>query len=96
MNTHQLVQAVPGKAPRAIRVFIAEDHQITLWGLQQLVDASRPRMEVVGTACSHGELMNHDASGDKRFVSYLDVSGHQRATRYHDAISQRAVMSDMA
>jgi len=48
--------------PRAIRVFVAEDHQITLWGLQRLIDASNPRMEVVGTASSHAELMNHDAA----------------------------------
>jgi DNA-binding NarL/FixJ family response regulator len=62
MNNHQHVQAVFGVAPRAIRVFIAEDHQITLWGLRQLVEASNTPMEVVGTASSHCELMNHDAA----------------------------------
>jgi DNA-binding NarL/FixJ family response regulator len=33
-----------------IRVLLVEDHQTLLWGLQQLIDAERPRMEVVGTA----------------------------------------------
>ena len=33
-----------------IRVLLVEDHQTMLWGLQTLVDAERPRMEVAGTA----------------------------------------------
>jgi DNA-binding NarL/FixJ family response regulator len=33
-----------------IRVLLVEDHQTLLWGLQQLIDAERPRMAVVGTA----------------------------------------------
>jgi len=61
---------------RAIRVFVAEDHQITLWGLQQLINASRPRMEVVGTASSHAELMNHDAiAGADVILLDLDLGG---------------------
>jgi DNA-binding NarL/FixJ family response regulator len=68
MNQIHNVQAVQNVQPvselpgRVIRVFIAEDHQITLWGLRQLVQASNTRMEVVGTASSHCELMNHDAT----------------------------------
>jgi DNA-binding NarL/FixJ family response regulator len=34
----------------AIRVLLVEDHQTMLWGLERLVEAERPRMEVVGTA----------------------------------------------
>jgi two-component system, NarL family, nitrate/nitrite response regulator NarL len=34
----------------AIRVLLVEDHQTMLWGLQTLVEAERPRMEVAGTA----------------------------------------------
>ena len=77
MNTHQVVPAATGAAQHeAIRVFIAEDHQITLWGLRQLVQASGKRMEVVGTACTPSELMNHDAIGDTDVVLLdLDLGG---------------------
>ncbi|MGY0195915.1 response regulator transcription factor [Leptothrix sp. BB-4] len=45
--------------PDAIRVFIAEDHRITLWGLERLIEASAPRMRVVGVATTLGELLSH-------------------------------------
>ena len=48
---------LPGQTPRPIRVFVAEDHQITLWGLHQLIDASRPRMEMVGCASTLDGLL---------------------------------------
>jgi DNA-binding NarL/FixJ family response regulator len=76
MNSHPVAQAIPDGPQRAIRVFIAEDHQITLWGLRQLVAAAPTRMEVVGTACSHGELMNHDATGSADVILLdLDLGG---------------------
>jgi len=56
------LSASTGTQQRAIRVFVAEDHHITLWGLQRLINASSPRMEVVGSASSHAELMNHNAA----------------------------------
>lgn len=62
--------------PRAIRVFVAEDHQITLWGLRQLIDASGVRMEVVGTASSRTELLNHDAAASADVILLdLDLGG---------------------
>ena len=76
MNSIQSVQSVAQFPGRAIRVFIAEDHQITLWGLRQLVGASNTRMEVVGTATSHAELMNHDAMGSADVILLdLDLGG---------------------
>jgi DNA-binding NarL/FixJ family response regulator len=33
-----------------IRVLLVDRHHIVLWGLQQLIDAKKPGMEVVGTA----------------------------------------------
>jgi len=63
-------------AQRAIRVFVAEDHKITLWGLQRLIDANSPRMEVIGTASSHAELMNHDAIPNADVILLdLDLGG---------------------
>lgn len=44
-----------------IRVLLVEDHQTLLWGLQQLIDAERPRMEVVGTARTCPEALQRAA-----------------------------------
>ena len=46
---------------RPIRVFLTDDHQITLWGLRRLIDAAAPLMEVIGTARSLAELLSNDA-----------------------------------
>jgi DNA-binding NarL/FixJ family response regulator len=45
----------------AIRVLLVEDHQTMLWGLQTLVDAERPRMEVAGTARTCPEALERAA-----------------------------------
>ena len=73
MNTTLSISADHGtRMQRAIRVFVAEDHQITLWGLRRLIEASS-RMEVIGTASSHTELMNHDAAADADVI-LLDLN----------------------
>jgi len=75
-----ILSAGPGTQQRAIRVFVAEDHQITLWGLQRLINASSPRMEVVGSASSHAELMNHDAAALADVILLdLDLGGEDTA-----------------
>ncbi|WP_298832673.1 response regulator transcription factor [uncultured Piscinibacter sp.] len=62
--------------PHAIRVFLAEDHQITMWGLRRLIDSSRPHMEVVGTAASRAELLDHEAAGAADVILLdLDLAG---------------------
>ena len=43
-----------------IRVFVAEDHHITLWGLSRLIQAAEPPMEMAGSATSCDELLHHD------------------------------------
>ncbi|MFL6674053.1 MAG: response regulator [Massilia sp.] len=43
---------LPEPGSGTIRVLLVEDHQTMLWGLQKLIDAERPRMAVVGTACT--------------------------------------------
>lgn len=52
----------------AIRVLLADDHAVTLWGLGQLVESARPRMRVAGTATSCAELLNHPALQDTDVV----------------------------
>ena len=72
-------------AAHAIRVFVAEDHQITLWGLRRLIDSSRPHMEVVGTASSRAELLNHDAAAEADVILLdLDLAGEDSADALAD------------
>lgn len=72
--------STPALAARPIRVFVAEDHQITLWGLQQLIDASRPRMAMAGCASTLDELMRHDElpAADVLLLD-LDLGGENAA-----------------
>ncbi len=63
-----------------IKVFLAEDHHVTLWGLQQLIEASKPRMTVIGTARTCAELMNHDAAAQADVIVLdLDLGGEDAA-----------------
>lgn len=42
---------------RPIRVMLVEDHRTVLWGLERLIEGERPRMEVVGSACTPDEAI---------------------------------------
>jgi two-component system, NarL family, nitrate/nitrite response regulator NarL len=76
--------------PGAIRVLLADDHRVTLWGLQQLVDSSRPHLCVVGTATSRDELLAHPALPEADVVLLdLDLGGYNGA----DAIADLAARS---
>jgi two-component system nitrate/nitrite response regulator NarL len=52
---------VSAPVPPPIRVFLAEDHAITLWGLQRLIESRPETMTVVGTATSRETLLAHAA-----------------------------------
>jgi two-component system, NarL family, nitrate/nitrite response regulator NarL len=70
--------------PNAIRVFVVEDHKITLWGLQRLISASA-RMRVVGTASSRSELLNHDAAAEADVILLdLDLGGEDSSESLAD------------
>ena len=56
---HTVPHAEP--ATRAIRVLLADDHAVTLWGLRQLVESAHPCMAVSGTAATCAELLAHPA-----------------------------------
>ena len=47
--------------PATIRIFVAEDHDITLRGLIWLIETAAPQLQLVGTARTRSELLNHDA-----------------------------------
>jgi len=55
-----------------IRVFLIDDHRSILWGLERLIESSRPGMRVVGsaTACSEALKTLESASPD---VILLDL-----------------------
>ena len=63
-----------------IRVFMADDHDITLWGLQRLIDSAQPGMRVVGTASTCEALLSDPAVADADVVLLdLDLSGEDGA-----------------
>jgi DNA-binding NarL/FixJ family response regulator len=47
-----------------IRVMLADDHTVVLWGLSQLIDSAKPAMRVSGTASNRRELLAHPALAD--------------------------------
>lgn len=59
-----------------IRVLIAEDHAVMLWGLRRLIESAAPRMAVSGTASTGHELLNHPALGCTDVV-LLDLGLHE-------------------
>lgn len=70
------VAAHPVASATTIRVLIAEDHAITLWGLQRLIEAAAPRMRLIGTASSRTQLLEHPALPDADvLVLDLDLGG---------------------
>ena len=48
-NRTSLIEELP---IQPIRVFLVDDQQIVLWGLEKLIDGERPRMEVVGKSAN--------------------------------------------
>jgi two-component system nitrate/nitrite response regulator NarL len=56
-----------------IRVLLADDHAITLWGLRRLLESAAPRMAVSGTAATAAELLAHPALHETDVV-LLDLS----------------------
>jgi DNA-binding NarL/FixJ family response regulator len=78
LATRELISA---PNPNAVRVFIAEDHHITLWGLSRLIDASAPRFRLVGTASSRRELLEHPGATEADVILLdLDLGGEDSAS----------------
>jgi DNA-binding NarL/FixJ family response regulator len=63
---------MPGPAS-SIRVLLADDHAVTLWGLRQLIESAGARMTVSGTASTRQELLSHPALAATDIV-LLDLS----------------------
>lgn len=69
MRMHASTGLAPSRRPQeTVRVLLADDHAVTLWGLRQLVTSAKPRMDVVGSASSCAELLAHPALPDTDVV----------------------------
>jgi DNA-binding NarL/FixJ family response regulator len=79
-NGDRMFGPLATQASSAIRVFLAEDHHITLWGLRRLIEGATPRMEVVGSASTREELLNHDGAAQADVILLdLDLAGEDMA-----------------
>ncbi len=75
MNHARSEALSPAVRAGPIKVFLADDHDITLWGLQRLIE-SAAHMQVIGTAQSRSELLNHDAAAQADVIVLdLDLAG---------------------
>lgn len=72
----------PGSAVQSpIRVFVAEDHHITLWGLSRLIDGAAPRLRLVGSASTRSELLSNEAAAEADVILLdLDLGGEDGTT----------------
>jgi len=52
-------QSTQNTAAPPIRVMIVDDHPTMLWGLEKLISAEQPRMQVIGTASNAEEAITH-------------------------------------
>ncbi len=85
MNVASIRNDTRPKVGTTIRVFIAEDHGITLWGLQKLIDATQPRMKFIGSATTRAELLNHAAVADADVILLdLDLAGEDATEALSD------------
>jgi DNA-binding NarL/FixJ family response regulator len=59
-SAHSPMHRSPSQSPqKPVRVLLADDHHVTLWGLRQLLESATPPIDVVGTATSTEALLNH-------------------------------------
>lgn len=61
MMMNDTIEADRPQAADTIRVYIAEDHRMVLWGLQRMVESAWPRMTLAGTAATVDALMEDPA-----------------------------------
>ena len=60
----------------SIGVMLVDDHRTMLWGLEKLIEGQRPRMNVVGTACTCEEaLARAEALLPQVILLDLDLDG---------------------
>lgn len=72
-----------------IRVLLVDDHRLTLWGLERLIESAHPRMAVCGTARSRRELMAHQAIAEADVIVLdLDLGDDSGADAMPDLVRE--------
>ncbi|MCC4115627.1 response regulator transcription factor [Aromatoleum toluclasticum] len=71
---------------RTIRVFLVDDHRATLWGLEQLINAT-PSMQLAGSATCVAELLASPASLEADVIVIdLDLGGQDSSESFAEVL----------
>lgn len=74
--THDSARPPDPRGRGALQVLLADDHRITLWGLQRLIESPGSGMRVTGAVTTRGELLAHPALADADVILLdLDLGG---------------------
>jgi two-component system nitrate/nitrite response regulator NarL len=86
--TSRAMQAVETKP---INIFLVDDHQTILWGLERLIETATPCMAVVGKATSSAELFAQLIGTNPDVILLdLDLNGENGLDCLHDLAQQTA------
>ena len=78
-------------ATKPINIFLVDDHQTILWGLERLIETATPGMAVVGKATSSGELFAQLIGANPDVILLdLDLNGENALDCLHDLAQQTA------
>jgi len=79
-TSDQSLHPPPHTPSGSIRIYLADGHPITLWGLQQLIESVAPRMSVVGSATTQHALLSDEAATQADVILLdLDLAGPDAA-----------------
>lgn len=79
-TSDQSLHPARGTAPGVIRIYLADGHPITLWGLRQLIESAGPRLAVVGCATTQEALFSDGAAPQADVILLdLDLAGPDTA-----------------
>lgn len=79
-TSDQSLHPQPHSPAGSIRIYLADGHPITLWGLRQLIESAAPRMSVVGSATTQHALLSDEAATQADVILLdLDLAGPDAA-----------------
>lgn len=74
---------------RPIRVFLADDHRSTLWGLERLIESTDPKMTLVGSAHDGAQLIAEvERARPDVIVLDLDLAGESALNYLPDLVTR--------
>ena len=72
----------------SIRVLFVNSHQIVLWGLEKLINAESPNMEVVGKATNGSRCRTRGKGKKAGYSSARPLSGEKKAPPHTELLSE--------